>query len=160
MFYGADMMQNWNYWSSRAHGLNIHAPYYDRQVLDFIWGQELLSQNKDELRSYAATMMPEEMARRGKLAQSVPIGEWLKGPLKQWVLDELSSHQSVDGGLFDRNAIQSMIEELRSNGPLPYSTAWTIWGVVMILIWMRTFTPIRGRRKHSESRQSVLIEAG
>lgn len=134
-FYGADMMQNWNHWSGRGHDLDIRAPYYDREALDFMLSQPFMRNDKIELREYAATMMPREMSYAPKLPQSVPIIPWMHGPLKEWVHDVLTPARLARFGHFKSASVQKLLADFYADRSLPRGKAWTIWNIMMVTMW-------------------------
>lgn len=135
-FYGADMMQNWNHWSARSIGATIRSPFYDLELIDLITRLPLDRPGKPELRKYAASMMPHDMAYTKKIAQSVPITDWFHGPLKDFVSDSLGGSTLKKGGVFDSAAALNLW-----NGRQPKSDNidWVYWNMIIVSEWQKSF---------------------
>ena len=135
-YYGADMMQNWNHWSARAIGATIRAPFYDFELMDLITRLPLDRQGKPELRKYASTMMPHDMAYTKKIAQSVPITDWFNGPLKDFVRDNLASGAFRTSNIFDGKAALNVWQ----NRPAYLvNIDWVFWNMIVLTQWQKQF---------------------
>ncbi len=135
-FYGADMMQNWNHWSARASGTAIHTPYYDLELMDLIARLPLDRSGKPELRKYAATMMPHDMAYTKKIAQSVPLTDWFSGPLKEFVGDYLAGEAVRAGGVFDS---AMALKTWHRKPPHVENIDWALWNIIAVSEWQKVF---------------------
>lgn len=65
---------------------------------------------------------------------AVPIGAWLRGPLRDWAEDLLSERSLRDTGLVDPWSIRQLWDDHlsgRRNGQHP------IWTVLMLQAWVR-----------------------
>lgn len=131
-FYGADMMEAWNHAAGRAHGLVIRTPYYDRALLGALEQLTLEGPDKAELRTFAATLMPPEMAHAPKVAQGVPLAAWLRGALKPLVMDGLAPARLEDQGLFSPPSVARLID-LHMRGAR--DLAWPIWILLTVTLW-------------------------
>ena len=90
------------------------------------------SQNKAEIRQLAATLMPRGLAYAPKVPQTVPIGHWFRGPLKDFLKEQLSSPRIKDSGLFNSTVVQRLLKEHinRENGH-----EWKLWAILTVLVW-------------------------
>jgi asparagine synthase (glutamine-hydrolysing) len=75
-----------------AHGMEGRAPFLDHRVLE--WAQNLEAQDlvrggkkKILLRAAYRGVLPDEILDRPKLGFGAPIGEWLRGPLREFARD-------------------------------------------------------------------------
>jgi asparagine synthase (glutamine-hydrolysing) len=101
-------------------------------LLDFVMRLPRNNTKKNELRDLAATLMPREMAYRAKIYQSVPIGHWFRGPLKEFLRDQLSPSRVRDQGLLDPGAVQRLIDQhLRNEG----RHGMKLWALVALAAW-------------------------
>ena len=65
---------------------------------------------------------------------AIPIGAWLRGPLRGWAEELLSERSLRDTGLVDPSAIRRAWDDHvsgRRNGQHP------IWAVLMLQAWVR-----------------------
>jgi asparagine synthase (glutamine-hydrolysing) len=125
----------WNHWWGRAHGLVVRFPYFDRDLADFVMRLPRASQKdgeKKEVRQLAATLMPRELAYTPKVPQTVPIAHWFRGPLKDFLYDQLSPARLSQHGLFNVPLVQRM---LRDHVLRKKRHEWKLWGIVSVLLW-------------------------
>jgi len=142
-YYGGDMMHHWNHWVGRAYGMMIRSPVCDREGAHFMLSQDPFApgrvfqrgEYKSELRAYAARIMPHDMAYAGKIAQSVPLNEWLRGPLRDFVFDMLSPETVSRAGLFAPSAVSSLLESFYAKNDAPRMANWIIWTLIAALRW-------------------------
>jgi asparagine synthase (glutamine-hydrolysing) len=85
---------------SMAHSLEVRVPYLDNAVADFMLPlpgriKQTLLRDKIILRQAAADLLPKSGALRRKRGFEVPIGDWLRGPLRA-VLTDLLAPDLVD----------------------------------------------------------------
>jgi len=76
--------------------------------------------------------VPRELFERPKQGFAIPIGEWLKGPLKEWMLDLLNEQQIKKQGLFNYKAIQPIVA-MHLDGNSDYSLH--LWSLLMFQSW-------------------------
>ena len=81
--------------------------------------------------------VPKEMYDRPKKGFSVPIEEWLRGPLREWTEDLLNSDRLKQDGVFQAEPIQKMLKEHTSG-----KRRWhhQLWNILMFQAWLDTNT--------------------
>ena len=75
--------------SSMSYALELRAPFLDDDVMEFAESIPLEDRvkgftTKVFLKRYAMRYLPNEIVHRRKRGLSVPIGRWLRGPLREW----------------------------------------------------------------------------
>lgn len=131
-FTNAEGTLYWNHCWGRAHDLVIRFPYVDTDLNDFILLLARKGRNKDEIRRLAATLMPQEMAYGGKNPQGLPIGHWLRGPLKDFLRDQLAPARLKQSDLFDPEGVQTLVEHHLQGSA---SHGMTLWAIITMLVW-------------------------
>ncbi|MEZ5902373.1 MAG: asparagine synthase (glutamine-hydrolyzing) [Alphaproteobacteria bacterium] len=96
--------------ASMAVGLEARAPLMDYRLAEYCWTLPHAmkirgKQGKYLLRQVLSHHVPESLYDRPKMGFSVPIGDWLRGPLKAWGDDLLSPERLNAQGLFNPDVI-------------------------------------------------------
>jgi len=81
--------------AAMAVSLETRVPFLDRQVLDVAWRLPLSSKlqgraTKRVLRTILHRHVPSALVDRPKMGFGVPVGAWLRGPLRPWAEDLVS----------------------------------------------------------------------
>mgnify|MGYP000600241325 FL=1 len=123
--------------ASMAHSLETREPLLDHRILEYAWQlPEHLKLNdgtgKIALRQVLGRYIPHQLIDRPKQGFSVPIGQWLRGPLREWAHDLLSESMLRNSGFLDVRPIVK-----RRNEHMMCKRDWTdsLWGVLMYQAW-------------------------
>jgi asparagine synthase (glutamine-hydrolysing) len=135
-FFEAECNLYWYQAAGRAHGLIFRHPFRANALDYFVLELPEHDMNKQEIRRFAARLMPNEMAYTAKLPQSVPLMEWLRGPLVEFLRDTLSAERLKAHGLFDHKAVQRLID-LNTSGRA--HLVWGLWAILTVQVWERVF---------------------
>ena len=89
-------------------------------------------QGKWALRQVLYQHVPQEIIDRPKAGFAIPIGLWLRGPLREWAEELLSYERLTEDGLFNANLIRKTWAEHLSG-----SSDWTprLWSILMYQAW-------------------------
>jgi len=96
---------------SMAHSLEVRVPLIDHRLVEFSWSLPHSMKIRDGsgkwlLRRVLHRHVPAEMVERPKQGFSVPIAEWLRGPLREWAEDLLTADALGRDGLLDPKPIR------------------------------------------------------
>jgi asparagine synthase (glutamine-hydrolysing) len=123
--------------ASMAVGLEARVPLLDHRVVEFAWRLPHAAKirggvTKWLLRQVLYRYVPRHMVERPKMGFGVPLGEWLKGPLREWADHLLSEKTLGDSGLFDVQLVRR-----RWNEHLSGHRNWQylLWDVLMFEAW-------------------------
>jgi asparagine synthase (glutamine-hydrolysing) len=124
--------------ASMAVSLETRAPLLDYRVFEFCWSlpyQQKVRHNKGKwlLRKTLSRYIPDELINRPKQGFAVPVGEWLKGPLKEWAAELLSESNINNEGLLNYGLIDDVWNK-HLNGEANYSNQ--LWSVLMFEAWL------------------------
>jgi len=124
--------------ASMAVALEARVPILDHRVVEFAWQlpqrfKFRSGQGKWLLRQMLYRYVPRSMIERPKSGFSVPIGDWLRGPLRDWT-EDLLNPQTLGGGLFDSAAIRARWA-MHQTGTRNHQHA--LWTVLMFESWRR-----------------------
>jgi asparagine synthase (glutamine-hydrolysing) len=129
--------------AAMAVSLETRAPFLDPSVMEFAWQLPLSSkirgnQGKWLLRQLLYRHVPASLVERPKMGFDVPVGHWLKGPLRAWAEALLDASRLRDEGFFDVAAVRKCWQEHVSNRR---NHADKLWAVLMFQSWHESNRP-------------------
>ena len=131
--------------ASMATSLEARCPILDHRVVEFSWrlpntAKVRHGQGKWILRQVLGRYLPRHLIDRPKQGFDVPIGAWLKGPLRSWAADLLSEPRLHRQGLLNARRVQSCwLDHL--SGRRDHSRP--LWAVLMLQSWLETMVEPR-----------------
>jgi asparagine synthase (glutamine-hydrolysing) len=125
--------------ASMAVALETRVPFLDHRVAEAASRIPLSmkireGRGKAILRKLLGRYVPSELIDRPKSGFAVPVGEWIKGPLRGWAEDLLDQSAMRSGGWFDADVIAARWHEHLSGRR--DSTA-ALWAILMFQAWLR-----------------------
>ncbi len=87
------------------------------------------------LRSLLHRYVPTELVERPKMGFGVPIGDWMRGPLRPWAEDLLSPDRLDRLGLLDVDLVRQAWQQHQSG---TRDLKYQLWNVLMFLEWHDT----------------------
>jgi len=124
--------------ASMSTGLEVRAPFLDHRVVEFAASCPLelkLKQGTGKwiLRQVLYDYVPQTMIDRPKMGFAVPLGTWLRGPLKDWASDLMTSDLLKKQGWLDEALVTQKWEE-HQKGIRNWENQ--LWGVLMFQSWL------------------------
>jgi asparagine synthase (glutamine-hydrolysing) len=124
--------------ASMKSSLEVRAPYLDHKIIEFAMGlpnNVLFSHGAGKfiLRELLASFVPPHLFERPKKGFSVPLGQWMRGPLRAWCnealrLRNVSAHIEVDTRSVNR------IWEQHTSGRADRSAM--LWPFIILDTWL------------------------
>ncbi|MEO8547201.1 MAG: asparagine synthase C-terminal domain-containing protein [Sphingomicrobium sp.] len=125
--------------ASMAVSLETRVPYLDHRVAELAARIPLHMKlrggaGKHILRQLLYQQVPRALIERPKAGFAIPVGEWIKGPLRPWAEDLLDASRMAGEGWFDAAIVQRRwrdhLDGRRDSTP-------ALWAVLMFQAWLR-----------------------
>ena len=124
--------------ATMAIALEARVPYLDHRIFEFAARLPLQlkisgATSKWILRRVLYQYVPKELIERPKRGFSVPIGNWLRGPLRDWAEELLMESRVRREGFFNARAVQALWKaHLSAQQDLEHP----IWSILMFQAWL------------------------
>lgn len=133
--------------ASMAVGLEARVPILDHRVVEFAWSlpkdmKLSAGETKRILRGVLYRHVPKDLIERPKMGFGIPLGEWLRGPLREWAENLLSEKALKDAGLFEPGVVRKKWQRHIAGAT---SEHHGLWSVLMAQDWHQTW--MRGGHK-------------
>jgi asparagine synthase (glutamine-hydrolysing) len=124
--------------ATMAVSLEARCPILDHRVVAFAWRLPTAAkvrhgQGKWILRQVLACYVPRALFERPKQGFDVPVGAWLRGPLRGWAEDLLAAPRLRAQGLLDADAVRACWQD---HLDLRRDRSRILWAVLMLQAWL------------------------
>ena len=124
--------------ASMAHGLEVRAPFLDRDLIEF--GMSLPMnikirnfRSKSLLRDLASSYLPKNIYSAPKKGFEIPLDAWLSNNLSGMVQDIFSSKDSITYDIFKEDYINSL--PLNTKNIATHQWSNQLWNMLMFRLW-------------------------
>ncbi len=130
---------------SMAVSLEARVPLLDFRIVEFAVNlppqmKLYRGETKRILRKAMARRLPEMVLNKPKQGFSIPLKNWLRGPLKPMLTDLLSADQIRRRGYFDANTVQSWVTE-HLDGSANHSHR--LWALMVLELWHQQMQDVK-----------------
>ena len=129
--------------ASMAVSLEARIPMLDHELVEFAWrlpmGWKIRGRSqKWILRRVLARHLPTDLFDRPKMGFGVPVGQWLRGPLKDWASDLLDERRLRVDAILDPHVVaQTWDAHQAGRGNHEHQ----LWAILMFQSWWRLNRP-------------------
>jgi asparagine synthase (glutamine-hydrolysing) len=126
--------------AAMAVNLETRVPFLDHELVEFVMSLPLdfklkNGQGKYLLRKVLYRHVSEEIMERPKMGFTVPLGDWLTGPLRDWALELIESKRLDQEGYFKSDPVMNMWNE-HSDGRANWGHQ--LWNILMFQSWLES----------------------
>ncbi|WP_442112994.1 asparagine synthase (glutamine-hydrolyzing) [Pseudomonas sp. NUPR-001] len=125
--------------AAMANSLETRVPLLDHRVVEFAWKLPLDLKIRDGkgkwiLRELLYRHVPKELIERPKKGFSIPLGAWLRGPLREWAESLLDPVVLAQQGYFHPQPIRQLWQQ-HLTGRVDRSRQ--LWSILMFQAWLQ-----------------------
>ncbi|MEO8317451.1 MAG: asparagine synthase (glutamine-hydrolyzing) [Bradyrhizobium sp.] len=148
--------------ATMAASLEGRSPFLDHRLIEFAWRLPTSlrihdGQGKWLLRQVLRRYLPAHLFERPKQGFNVPIGAWLRGPLRGWAQDLLDMRGIRNDCFLDSRRVQACWQE-HLTGQCDQSRY--LWSVLMIQSWLAASRNERASHSAAHAGVQCLAEVG
>lgn len=120
--------------------LETRIPFLNHNLYEFAWKLEDKYKIRNGvgkwiLRKNLYNYVPESLVNRPKMGFSVPVGDWIRGPLKDWAEDLLDDAKIGEQGYYNRHSVKQIWEEHKSGKK---NWDYQLWNILMFQQWLNS----------------------
>jgi asparagine synthase (glutamine-hydrolysing) len=124
---------------SMAHSLEVRPPFLDHRIVEFAATLPSVlkiqgSRQKVVLKELMKDRLPEAILTRKKVGFDIPAHEWLRGPLRELLMDTMRDGLAEHKTLFRPGMIQEL---LRLHLERRVNVGYHLWGLLLLFLWMK-----------------------
>jgi len=124
--------------ASMSVGLEARVPFLDPRLVDFSWSipdhlKVKNDQGKTLLREILYNYVPRELMDRPKQGFSIPLADWLRGPLREWADDLLNENRLKSDGFFNPSIVR---EKWKIHLDGRDGWHYHLWDILMFQCWL------------------------
>ena len=126
--------------AAMGNSLETRVPFLDHKIVELAWRMPLSmkishSEGKSILRNILYKHVPRELIERPKAGFSIPLGDWLKGPLKEWAETLLEGSRIEKEGYLNSDYVNQLwVEHLHGKR----DGTFKIWSILMFQSWLES----------------------
>lgn len=127
--------------ATMAVGLEGRAPLLDHEIVRFAWRIPASMKLKDgiakrPLRNVLSEYVPSAIFDKPKQGFEPPLGNWLRGPLRDWAESLLDEASLAEGGFIDSAPVRDLWREHLSG---VRDWRFELWNVLMFQAWRQAW---------------------
>jgi asparagine synthase (glutamine-hydrolysing) len=127
--------------ATMAYSIESRAPFLDHELAEVAGSlpphlKTTANETKVALRRLGDKLLPAELTRRPKHGFAVPLSEWFRGELRDWVRGRLLDSSAATSEYFDKRKIERVLDEHSSGRK---NRASKIYTLLFFELWHRHY---------------------
>ena len=124
--------------ASMAVSLEVRVPFLDPGLFAFAWGLRSDQRVRDGrgkwlLKELLRESLPDSLIDRPKMGFGIPVGDWLRGPLRGWAEELLDPSLVSEQGFLNPEVVSGRwSDHVERRGDLTFQ----IWSLLMFQAWL------------------------
>jgi asparagine synthase (glutamine-hydrolysing) len=129
---------------SMINGVEIRMPFLDHRIVSFAFsipGDSKVRNgySKAIVRDAMKGFFPEEIRLlKRKIGFNSPMTEWIKGPLKEWLCDQMNSEDFRTAAFIDPLDVKQKIEKVMNSEAGSFADGEEAWKSLMPFVWEKS----------------------
>ena len=145
---------------SMAHSVEVRPPFLDHRIVEFanripaslkVSG----SRQKVVLQQLMSDKLPHAVLHRPKIGFDIPAHDWVRGPLRNLVVDTLRSGAAEHAELFRPAVLE---RHLQDHLERRVNIGYHLWGLMILLLWMKKWN-VRAPKPAAAARYAPAVGA-
>ena len=134
---------------SMINGVEIRMPFLDHRIVSFAFSIPGTSKvrngySKAIVRDAMKGFFPDDIRLlKRKIGFNSPFTEWMKGPLKEWLLDQMESKAFKEAAFIQPELVKKNILAVISNPDASFSDGEAAWESLMPFVWEKSLQYIK-----------------
>lgn len=126
--------------ASMAVSLETRVPFLDHELVEYSWRlpyhyKVRQGQGKWILKQLTHQYIPQEIMDRPKMGFGIPVGSWLRGPLRDWADALLEPTKLKNQGIFNGNYVRKQWDDHVAGR---FDWGASLWTALMLQDWLDT----------------------
>jgi asparagine synthase (glutamine-hydrolysing) len=123
--------------ASMSHSLEARVPLLTPDIVKFSWSLPLeWRQQKRFLKELTYRHIPKVLMDRPKMGFAIPLGAWLRGELRPWAEELLSTSALEQAGYLSSKPIQTMWQQHIDGS---HNWEYRLWDILVLQHWLRRY---------------------
>jgi asparagine synthase (glutamine-hydrolysing) len=119
------------------HSLEVRVPFLDHKVVEFAASIPAKYKVHGMTKKYVLIkaledIIPKHILERRKQGFSIPLSDWIRGPLRDFVRGHLTGAAISKTGFFDAAAVENLIDEHERRVRNHETKIWTL---LVFMVW-------------------------
>jgi len=125
--------------AAMANSLETRVPFLDHRVVELAWRLPTAmkmheGKTKWILRQVLYQYVPQQLIERPKAGFTIPLGDWLRGPLRDWGESLLDEQRLRHDGYFNVHFVRELWNAHVAGG---HNHQSLLWSILMFQIWLK-----------------------